>query len=218
MSSTEKLDAAISNSRDMLLAACAQAKERAAIGRENEEKANRINEELKQLRTTKEVFLNCMNYMVKIYKNIEKYASDREKLSLEMLKLAISKAGYIVPDADVNGIELKVTDGSAKIVNRFGQDVNLREGSAYRAVMGILIKYTLIKSKPEAVQAIFLDEAFTALSDATTVSMREYINAFKEDILIVGIEQRSVMFEGLDPVVYVVTKGDDKITTIRREE
>jgi DNA repair exonuclease SbcCD ATPase subunit len=84
--------------------------------------------------------------------------------------------------------------------------------------MGALIRYTLLKAQPDAIQAMFFDEGFNTLSDDTIVAMRDYFDAFKEDVLIVGIEQHNTMFQGLDRTVYRAVKGKDKVTVIRKEE
>lgn len=217
MSEAEELRQAVNNVRDNLLTAALQAEERAKLGRINADRANKINTELEEAIQNRDYFRECINYMVQMYKNIEQYANDRKELSLEMLKTSITKAGYIVPDADINGVELKVTDKKAKVVNKFGQDINMREGSAYRTVMGMLIRYTLLKAQPDTLQVVLLDEAFGTLSENTISALREYIEIFKEDTLILGIEQHDSLFSGMASAVYRAVKGEDGVTVIRKE-
>lgn len=197
MFETEELQQRLNHSRDDLLRAITQASERAELGRINESKAKNVESELASCVLLKNRLTETVNHMVKIYKNIEKYAYDRKQNAEQMLKLAIHKAGYIVPNADVAGIELCTNENKVSIVNQRGQDINLREGSAYRTIMGMLMRYTLIKEQPDKIPAIFCDEYFSTLSDETTSSMREYFDAFKDDILIVGIEQHNTLFQGL---------------------
>lgn len=211
--SKKELDAC----RSDLLNAMVQAKERAELGRANESKVQTVRQELRNLELARDALKTTATHMTDIYKNIEKYAADRKELALEMLKLAIEKAGYIVPDADVNGIQLKTEDTTAKIVNKYGQDINLREGSAYRSTMGMHIRYGILKADPEAIQAIFLDEAFGTLSDETKAAMRNNIDVFKDDTLIVGIEQQGYLFEGIEHKTLRAVKGQDKITEIIEE-
>lgn len=201
--------------RNNLLAAMIQCKERANIGRQNEKKARECISELKFYEEKRDALKECINWIVQEYKNIEKYLIDKKEVSMEMLKLAIEKAGMIVPDADANGIHLSVNDKSARVLNGEGQDINLREGSAYRTVMGILMRYTLLKSQPDAVQMMLLDEAFSTLSDETASVMKEYLGAFKEDMLIVGIEQRNYLYDGIDRTVFQVLKGKNGSSTVR---
>lgn len=209
MSEAEILQQSINSCRDSLLASISQAKDRATIGKANEEKAKSVNEELRSYIQVRDAMKESINYVTKIYKNVENYAQNRKELAMEMLKLAIRKAGSIVPDADVDTVELSVNDKKASIVNAEGQDINMREGSAYRTVMGLLIRYTLLKEDPEAIQAMFFDEGFNTLSDDTTVATREYFDVFKEDMLIVLIEQHNTMFQGLDCKQFRAVKGKD---------
>lgn len=202
--------------RDRLLAAMIQCRERAAVGRQNEKRAAECRSELQFYEQKRSTLKECINYIVQEYKNIEQYLIDKKEFSMEMLKLAIEKAGMIVPDADAKGIHLHVADKSARVLNGEGQDINLREGSAFRTVMGILMRYTLLKAQPDAIQLMLLDEAFSTLSDETASVMREYLEAFKEDMLIIGIEQRNYLYDGIDRTVFQVLKEKDKGSTVRR--
>lgn len=217
MSTGLELQASIDSIRDNLLNAMIQCDDRSRIGRANEEKAKKVDAELQAMIRARDGLTEAINYVVKIYKNIEQYAHDRKELSLSRLKLAIHKAGYIVPDAGTQGIQLKLADNTAKVISATGQDINYREGSAFRTVMGMLIRYTLLKEQPDAIQAVFLDEAFNTLSDETLVALRECFDAFREDLLILGIEQHNTLFAGLEPLVFRAVKGDDGITTIIKE-
>lgn len=80
------------------------------------------------------------------------------------------------------------------------------------------MKYTLIKFQQDCLQVIFLDEAFSTLSDSTSAVMRDFIEAFKQDILIVGIEQRNLVYDGIERITYQVVKEEDRISTVRRVE
>lgn len=206
----------VSVSRDDLLSALVQCRERAKVGRENKERAARLQGELKFYESKSKALKECINYIVKEYKSIEQYLIDKKEYSMEMLKIAIEKAGMVVPDADASGIKLEVTDRSARVLNEKGQDINLREGSAFRTVMGVLMRYTLLKAQPDAIQMILLDEAFSTLSESTAATMRDYLDAFRDDMLIVGIEQRNHLYEGLERDIYEVVKQEDGVSTVGR--
>jgi len=218
MSGTQELKQELDSWRTDLLNAMVQAKDRAAIGKANAEKAAVIDDEIEKYEQTRVALVRCSEHMSNIYKNIMDYAERRRKLSLNMLRTAIERAAAIVPDADVKGITLETSGNTAKIVNATGQDINLREGSAYRTVMGNLIRYALLKLHPNAIQAIFYDEAFTTLSDETANAQKEDLIRFAEDTLIVGIEQRGYMFDGVKCKTLRAVKGEDKITEIIEED
>ena len=201
--------------RDNLLAACAQARERARLGHENSSKLEEATNEIVKLTMTRDMIRECINHITSEYKNIESYAANRKALGLEMLKSAIERAGLIVPAADTANLKLEFFEKKARITDQFGSDVNDKEGSALRVVLGMLIRYTLLKVQPDAMQVMFLDEMFNTLSDETTAIMREYIDVFKEDTLIVGIEQHDVLFQGIDKIVFEAVK-ENGCTTIRK--
>lgn len=208
----------LNDSRDALLTAMVQCKERAEIGKANAKKLASLESELKLYKTKQADLKETINYIRNEYKNIEQYLINKKEISMEMLKLAIEKAGLVVPDADITGIHLEVGDKTARVVNNRGQDINLREGSAFRTVMGLLMRYTLLKTQPGALQILLLDEAFSTLSDTTASTMREYLDAIKDDMLIVGIEQRSYLYEGIERITYIVSKEEDKSSRVRRLE
>lgn len=200
-----------------LLVNRSQAEERAKIGRANEFKYREAEAELQKLTSIRDGIRESINYVTTLYKNIEKYAADRKELSTNMLKTAIEKAGFIVPDANTSGIRLEYNNKQARIVDNYGTDVNLREGSAYRTVLCMLMRYTLLKVQPDALQALFLDEMFSTLSDETIATMREYIDVFRQDTLIVGIEQRDALFQGIERTTFTAVKTNGE-TVIRKEE
>lgn len=218
MSETKQLQESIDACRDNLLSAAVTCRDRAALGRKNAERLKTLEKEIDSLEVRVKDLTCFLNYMTRRYKNIEQFLVDKKEVSLQMLHEAIEQAGLIVPDADTAGIHLCVTDKKAKILTGKGQDINLREGSAYRTVMGMLIRYTLIRFQPDSLQALFLDEAFSTLSDTTADVMREYLLEFGKDILIVGIEQHSFLFEGVQRVLFKVVKDREKGSQIRKVE
>ena len=217
MLSTEEQQQKINSCRERLLSAIVQASERTDIGRNNEKRAQSLDTELDNYIKVRDTVREVINHISSMYKNIQKYADDRRELSMEMLKLAIAKAGFIVPDAAIDNIHLEVEDKKACIVDNEGIDVNLKEGSAYRTVMSALIRYTLLMELPDAIKIIFFDEAFGTLSEETNNQMREYFSVFQKDVAIVGIEQRDSLFQGLPKVKFIATKDADGTPTIRQE-
>lgn len=194
-----------------------QAEERISLGERNKGRVEQADKDIRSTENTIQMLKQSTNRCTELYKAISKYAEDRKELSLKMLKDAISQAGDIVPDADVSGIKLVTVDNKAKIVSTDDQDVNLREGSAYRTVLGMLIRYTLMRVQPSKLQCIFLDEAFNTLSETTQSAMREYIDIFKDDMLIVGIEQHNTLYQGIPHKEFRAVKGVDKVTKILYE-
>lgn len=218
MSEKSALWKELDDSRDALLTMYVQCKDRAEIGRANAVKMKQFRSDLIVYKEKLDVLRATINHMVKMCKNIEQYVIDRKELAMDMLKLAIEKAGLIVPDAATQGIRLEVGDKSASVVTEDGQDVNLREGSAYRTVMGALLRFTLLKAMPDAMQVMLLDEMFGTLSDTTTGVMRDFLCAFRDEMLVIGIEQHNLLYNGLDRQAFKVIKEADGVSHIRKLE
>ena len=90
------------------------------------------------------------------------------------------------------------------------------EGGAYRTALGTLIRYACIKAQPGAAQFMLFDESFFAFSDATTAVMKEIFEKMKQDMLIICIEQRRNVMDGISDQEYLFSKGDDGTTTVKR--
>ena len=210
----KELDALRSN----LLNSITQAKERSRIGKDSEVRASGIRKQLAETQNARDVLNDTLNYMSRMYKNIEHYTLQKREESLELLKGAIEQAGMLVPAASSDGVKLVTKDKRARIVDNYGVDINLGEGSAYRSVLGVILRHTLLTFDPDALHLIILDEAFNTLSEDTIVALREVLPILAEDTLIIGIEQRNYVYEGLERTRYVAVKGDDDISVIRKLE
>ena len=199
-----------------IIQAVALCNERAEVGRRNEGRINIIKEEMTKNQIQVRDIKGAVNHALHIEKNLESFLSNKKNVSLENLKIAISQANVIVPDADCAAVRLEVDGKDAMVVNERGQDINDREGAGYRTSMGILIRNAVIGFDPDALHVMLLDESFGPLSDESTDRMREVLKGISTKTAIVGIEQHAVLFNGLDYIEYNVQKGADKISRVRR--
>lgn len=154
------------------------------------------------------------NRTTEIYKDVKGFVEDKKRLNLDNLNNAIMMAGEVVPDADLRGVFIALKDDQARVLNPRGQDLNIREGSAFRASMSLFIRHTLIKADPHALQCLLLDELFATSSDITASNLREYLDDYSKDVVIVGIEQQMSVFESLKTQQYYVHKGENRISTV----
>lgn len=163
---------------------------------------------------------NTINRCTDIYKDIQDNLQEKQKVSLREYEDAIRESNEIVPDSDVQDCRLKIDGNRAFIVNSKEHDVNEREGSAERSTIGLLMRYTsLVKQPGDVIPMMLFDESFFTLSDNTSDNMRDYLIEFSEHTLIIAIEQKDTLFNGIeDKVVYNFTKNDNGKTVIRREE
>lgn len=207
----------LNNVRNLLIANASVARERAKKGKENEGKVQALKQRLDELELQYADVRDCGNHLHDIYKNIEKYSQEHTKSAKDILMLAITAAGELVPDAGVNGIRLQPeANNRISIVNANGQNINLREGGGYRAVLGALLRYACIKAQPDALPFILFDEYFFTLSDTTTQAMKDVFTAMKKDITIVCIEQRRNAMDGILDREYTFKKDDNGTTAVTR--
>lgn len=201
--------------RNDLLSALTVAQDRRDRGRANEGKC-RMYENI--LRNTEEQIGDLRetgNHLKDIYKNIKSYNIKHQQRARNILDLAIEEAGNLVPDADVKGIHLQHTENNrVSVVNERGQNVNLREGCGYRAILGALLRYACLKAQPNALQLMLFDEYFFTLSDATTSAMKDIFLAMKKDVTIICIEQRRNAMDGIIDAEYTFKKDLMKNTTV----
>lgn len=163
-------------------------------------------------------FKDTINRCTTIYKDIQQNLDEKKQFALDRFRQAIDEASKVVRNSDVAGAKLKVENGRAVIVNNSGQAINAREGSAFRSVAGMLMRYTSLISQMNALPLVLLDESFFTLSDNSSLEMMQYLEAFSQDVLVIGIEQRNIMFAGINGVErYTFVKNKDKITRVRKE-
>lgn len=215
MSTTERED--FYRCRNDLLTALTIAQERRDRGKANEGKKVMYETKVEQLNIEIGDLIECGNHIKDIYKNIQSYSLKHQQKVRDILDLAIQEAGNLVPDADVKGIHLQTTENKrVSVVNAFGQNVNLREGGGYRAILGALLRYACLKAQPDALQLILFDEYFFTLSDTTTAAMKEIFEAMKKDLTIICIEQRKNAMDGILDIEYTFKKDLNKNTKVVR--
>ena len=157
------------------------------------------------------------NHLTSMYKNIKFFLENKKSQSKDILETAIRSTSAIVKDSSLESCTIMHENGKTRILDGRGQNINKREGSAARATMGFILRYTCLKALPNKIQIMFLDEALATLSSTTAINLREIIESFSENIGIVGIEQKNVLYSGLASKRYSATKVGD-YTTIREEE
>lgn len=205
------------NLRDSVLRALSVSQDRADRGRQNEALKVEYTEKLEKVnRSYKDVY-DTATHLHDVYKNIQSYARQHQADARNILDLAIATAGDLVPDAGTAGIHLQSeANNRVSVVNANGQNINLREGGGYRAILGALLRYACLKAQPDAFQFILFDEYFFTLSDTTTQVMKDIFNAMKRDVTIICIEQRKNAMDGILDAEYTFKKDDNGTTTVER--
>lgn len=207
------------NIRDKLVSACSICSERYRVGLESERNKQRYETELNLIRASMNELVETANHINKIYKNIKSYAANHRDSVKDLLNASILAAGELVPDADVDGIHLHQSENNTVMVlNGKGQPIAEREGGGYSAVLGLLLRYACTKAQPDALQIMLFDEYFYTLSDTTAALVKDVITAISKDIVIVCIEQRRNITDGISDITYVFKKDDKGNTEVSKLE
>ena len=198
-----------------LQTAAAVCNEKYRQGLQAEQNLKQYQQSLEAVETRIKNLTATNNSLVDKYKNIKSYSANHKEAAYNLLNAAIIEAGNLVPDADVEGIHLDRTDSNRiSVLNGKGQNVNVREGGAYRALLGALMRYATLKAQPDALPIIFFDESFFALSDTTTAEAKPVLQKMSNDCCLVCIEQRRNIVDGLSQRTYEFRKSE-VATTVR---
>lgn len=173
--------------------------------------------EVKKLEGEIEELTDTANHLRDIYSNIKSYSIKHRERARNILDLAILEAGELVPDANTSGIHLSHGENNmVTVVNDRGQNINVREGCGYRAILGALLRYASLKAQPDAFPLILFDEYFFTLSDITTAVLKDVFLALKRDVALICIEQRRNAMCGIVDREYTFKKDANGTTNVTR--
>ncbi len=168
-----------------------------------------------QIKHDRDLLKSTINRCTEIYKDVLKNLDDKKKVSLQEFQDAIDEAASIVTDSDMAGVRLHVNGDDVTLCTQNGHNVNKREGGAQRAVLGQMLRYVAMTQQLNVVPLLLLDESFFALSDNTSVIMRDYLLAMSEHLLIIGIEQNDTLFAGIENKRRFIFSKNDKTTEVK---
>lgn len=203
------------DNRSSILNIMTVSNERYERGKESAVKRIEYENALDKLNREMQEVIDCTNYITERYKNVKAYSLKHQEQVKDILDLSMMKAGELVPDALTEGMHISYGENNtASVVNAKGQDINLREGGAYRAVLGVLMRYASLMAQPDALKLMFFDEYFYTLSDTTAVLVRDLIESMKGDVAIISIEQNGKATDGINNKKFQFLKRADRITEV----
>lgn len=199
-----------------LLSAISVCEERIRVSRSNEIKFKEVTKRRDSAKQLCDMTKDTANHMNRIYKNVKFFLENKKSSSKSILEASIRSVSSIVKDSNLSQCVIKHENNKTVILNEKGQNINSREGGAARASMHFILKYTCIKAQPNKIQLMLLDEAFATLSTSSSLNISSVIKNFSENIGIVGIEQKDVVYAGITDRRYkaVIQNG---ITCIEEE-
>lgn len=155
---------------------------------------------------------DTITYLKDKTKKLIAYNAKRKERSMSSIYSGIYSAKNIIPDT--TPVALSVERESAGLVNDKGDDVNLVEGSAFRATLSFFTRSIILRNT-EYMQSLVLDEPLTTLSAESSAALSAYLPILSKEMQIVLIEQKNEIFTTTDEVVYIFAKSEGK-TKVRR--
>lgn len=202
--------------RDALLSAYMLCSERVRVGKQNEERFEKLNSELATVKSELSNMTACFNHATRLYKNIEEHERMRKEEALSILNGGIAEVARIVPDANMRGMHLQISESNkVRIINSYGQDINKREGGGARTMLGVLLRYTCVTENQDAIPMMLFDESFFTLSDTTTMEARKTLESLSKKTLVIFVEQRSNLLADISDVEFQFVKDDNGITSVK---
>ena len=140
------------------------------------------------------------------------YVADKKKKSMKGIYSGIYSAQTIIPDTTT--VKLHVDAREAFLINDEGDDVNLVEGSAFRATLSFFMRGIILKNT-NYIPFMVLDEPLTTLSEESSAALSNFLPIIANDMQIILIEQKDAVFSNSDEIVYEFKKSEGE-TRVRR--
>lgn len=153
-----------------------------------------------------------MDNLKKQIKRVATYNAKKKEKSMASIYSAIYAAKTIIPDTQE--AHLNVQAGEAWFANERGQMVNLREGSAFRAILSFLSRGTILDNTPYE-PFMLLDEPLSTVSVENSAQFSAYLPALANNKAIILIEQKNEAFSAIDCPTYIFEKSEG-YTRVRR--
>ena len=132
---------------------------------------------------------------------LTEYLDERQDKSNAAILSAMQAAAYIVPSCDTS-IVPKVEDGEAWFETTDGVEVSRLEGGGYRSILSALVRAVVVRSSPNHLQTLVLDELFSKVSVENSVTLSGYLPILAQDMQIISIEQKPEVFAKTAHVSY----------------
>lgn len=147
---------------------------------------------------------------------ITEYADEKRKGGTAAVFAAMQAAAYIVPSCDETIIP-RCEEGEAWFETRDGIDVSRLEGGGYRSILSCLMRTVVLRSNPQFLQTLVLDEIFAKLSVENSATLSGYLPILAQDMQIITIEQKPEVTAKTPHITYRFQLEGDR-TSVSREE
>ena len=147
---------------------------------------------------------------------ISDYSDEKRKDGNAAVIAAMRAASFIVPSCDASIIP-KCEEGEAWFETEDGIEVSRLEGGGYRSILSCLMRSVVLRSNPQFLQTLVLDEIFAKLSVENSATLSGYLPILAQDMQIITIEQKPEVTAKTPHVTYKFHLDGDR-TTVQRED
>lgn len=188
---------------------------------QTEENKKRFNSLNSQIENYQSVISSLTQVIAKVkpwIADIEEYNAQRKKDALISINSALSVANFVVP-ASMKGIHFEIDGREAWLENSDGMDADRLEGSGYKGTVSVYLRNAVLRSNPELLQFMLLDEPLSKLSVESSAILSTYVPLLVDNMQIIWIEHKKEVFANVDKkTVYNFFKDDNGFTMAIREE
>jgi ABC-type molybdenum transport system ATPase subunit/photorepair protein PhrA len=174
--------------------------------------AKKLQEDIALSRSNQKILTDTQDYLKAIKKKLVNYNAKKKERSMSAIYSAIYSAKSIIPDT--TPVELKIEREDAMLINDRGDDVNLVEGSAFRATLSFFVRGVILRNT-DYMQTMILDEPLTTLSAESSAGLSAYLPILAKEMQIILIEQKNEIFSNADSIVYNFQKAEGR-TRVRK--
>lgn len=196
-----------------LLQTGSEAKARADLSIKNKRIVEEQKEKLSELREHYATLLKISEVLKKWKTDLEDYNKEKMVSGLRNIENIMELAKNVVPNS-MKDMKLKIDGRRAYIVSGNEYDISAMEGSGVLGIISMMLCRMIIKSSPDIIQFMILDEPLSKISEDTADILSSYMPFISNGMQIMWIEHKSSLFkniEGITTYEFMLNEKEESI-------
>ena len=196
-----------------LLQTGSEAKARADLSIKNKRIVEEQKDKLSELREHYATLLKISEVLKKWKTDLEDYNKEKMVSGLRNIENIMELAKNVVPNS-MKDMKLKIDGRRAYIVSGNEYDISAMEGSGVLGIISMMLCRMIIKSSPDIIQFMILDEPLSKISEDTADILSSYMPFISNGMQIMWIEHKSSLFkniEGITTYEFMLNEKEESI-------
>ena len=196
-----------------LLQIGSEAKARADLSIKNKRIVEEQKDKLSELREHYATLLKISEVLKKWKTDLEDYNKEKMVSGLRNIENIMELAKNVVPNS-MKDMKLKIDGRRAYIVSGNEYDISAMEGSGVLGIISMMLCRMIIKSSPDIIQFMILDEPLSKISEDTADILSSYMPFISNGMQIMWIEHKSSLFkniEGITTYEFMLNEKEESI-------